>query len=298
MDLNDINVFIRIAERGSLTKAAEALDLSVSAVSLRLARLEKHLGTRLIERTTRDMHLTDAGEKYFRHVSSAFREIDAGQAVLSSLSTGIAGRIRMTAPPLMSATVLPGLIADFLVKHPQVDIDLDATGRVVDLVGDGIDLALRVAKPPDTRLVAKRIGATAGKFYAAPVLFANRPSPTLPNQLVDWPMLVIASDAVTLNWQLHSTSAKVEVSFRPRLAANNYQVVVAATQSGIGIGNLPMFMGDPLVAEGKLVDVLPDWIARSVSLYLIYPSQKSVSLALRALIDHLSSPLASVFTLK
>jgi DNA-binding transcriptional LysR family regulator len=298
MDLNDINVFVRIAERGNLTKAAEALDLPVSAVSLRLARLEKQLGVRLIERTTRALRLTDAGEKYLRHVSSAFREIEAGQAVLGAMSKGVAGRIRMTAPPLMSATLLPNLIADFLVKHPQVDIDLDATGRFVDLIEDGIDLALRVAEPPDARLVAKRIGATAGRFYAAPELFSQRAAPTLPSQLANWPMLVIASNAAIVNWQLSSPSAKEQLSFRPRLAANDHQVILAAAQAGVGIANLPMFMGDSQVASGQLIAVLPDWSARNVPLYMIYPSHKSVSLALRALIDHLSSPLASVFTLK
>jgi DNA-binding transcriptional LysR family regulator len=298
MDLNDINVFVRIAERGNLTKAAEALDLPVSAVSLRLARLEKQLGVRLIERTTRAMRLTDAGEKYLRHVSTAFREIEAGQAVLGAISTGVAGRIRMTAPPLMSATLLPNLIADFLVKYPQVDIDLDATGRFVDLIEDGIDLALRVAEPPDARLVAKRIGATAGRFYAAPGLFSQRAAPILPSQLANWPMLVIASDAAIVNWQLSSPSAKEQLSFRPRLAANDHQVILAAAQAGVGIANLPMFMGDSQVASGQLIAVLPDWSARNVPLYMIYPSHKSVSFALRALIDHLTSPLASVFTLK
>jgi DNA-binding transcriptional LysR family regulator len=142
MDLNDIGVFVRVAERGSLTRAADALDLPVSAVSLRLARLEKHLGVRLIERTTRTMRLTDAGEKYLRHVSAAFREIEAGQATLGAMSTGVVGRIRMTAPPLMAATILPSVMADFLGKYPQVDMDIDVTGRFVDLIEDGIDVAL------------------------------------------------------------------------------------------------------------------------------------------------------------
>jgi DNA-binding transcriptional LysR family regulator len=297
MDLNDIGVFVRVAERGSLTRAADALDLPVSAVSLRLARLEKQLGVRLVERTTRTMRLTDAGEKYLRHVSAAFREIEAGKAILSAMSTGVIGRIRMTAPPLMAATILPAVISSFLKKYPQVDIDMNVTGRFVDLIEDGIDLALRVAEPPDTRLVAKRIGATAGRFYALPRLFKNKVRPVRPGQLVDWPLLVIASDAALVNWQLRSASKSENVSFRPRLAANDHQIVLEAMHAGIGIANLPMFLGDPLVKAGKVEAVLPDWTAREVPLYLIYPSHKSVSLALRALLEHLNTSLAQFFPL-
>jgi DNA-binding transcriptional LysR family regulator len=295
MDLNDIGVFVRVAERGSLTRAADALDLPVSAVSLRLARLEKHLSVRLIERTTRTMRLTDAGEKYLRHVSAAFREIEAGKATLSAMSSGVAGRIRITAPPLMAATVLPSSINSFLKKYPQVDIDIDVTGRFVDLIEDGIDLALRVAEPPDTRLVAKRVGATAGQFYASPALFENRVRPTEPSDLMDWPLLVIASNAAILKWLLHNANKTESISFRPRLAANDHQLILEAMHAGIGIANLPMFLGDSLVKAGKVEAILPTWTAREVPLYLIYPSHKSVSLALRALLDHLSLELRQFF---
>lgn len=297
IDLNDIGVFVRVAERGSLTRAADALDLPVSAVSLRLARLEKQLGVRLVERTTRTMRLTDAGEKYLRHVSAAFREIEAGKAILGAMSTGVVGRIRMTAPPLMAATILPSVIADFLKMYPQVDIDIDVTGRFVDLIEDGIDLALRVAEPPDTRLIAKRVGATAGRFYALPRLFKNKVRPTMPVQLTEWPLLVIARDAALVNWQLRSASKSETVSLRPRLAANDHQIILEAMQAGIGIANLPIFLGDPLMKAGKVEAVLPDWTTREVPLYLIYPSHKSVSLALRALLNHLSLSLAEFFPL-
>jgi DNA-binding transcriptional LysR family regulator len=295
MDLNDIGVFLRVAERGSMTKAAAVLGTPVSAVSLRLARLEGHLGLRLVERTTRTLHLTDAGERYLRHISVAFRELEAGNAVLSAMSTGIAGRIRMTAPPLMAATILPAVLADFLAKHPQVDIDLDVTGRFVDLVEDGIDVALRVAEPPDSRLVAKRIGATVGRFYAASRLFKSKNAPVRPEQLLNWPMLLIASDAATATWQLQSAKRTERVTFKPRLAANDHSVILAALQAGLGIAALPMFLGDPLVKTGKIQAVLGDWSAREVPLYLIYPSHKSVSLALRALLDHLVLTLAPFF---
>jgi DNA-binding transcriptional LysR family regulator len=298
MDLNDIGVFVRVAERGSLTRAADALNLPVSAVSLRLARLEKQLEVRLVERTTRTMRLTDAGEKYLRHVAAAFREIEAGKAVLGAMSHGVVGRIRMTAPPLMAATILPAVIAEFLKKYPQVDIDMDVTGRFVDLIEDGIDLALRVAEPPDTRLIAKRIGATAGRFYASPRLFEHKMRPTRPSELADWPLLAIASDAALLNWLLRSGKKSEAVSFRPRLAATDHQIILEAMHAGIGIANLPMFLGDPLVKAGKAEAVLPDWTAREVPLYLIYPSHKSVSLALRALLDHLSLSLTQFFPLQ
>jgi DNA-binding transcriptional LysR family regulator len=297
MDLNDIGVFVRIAERGSLTRAAQALDLPVSAVSLRLARLEKHLGLRLIERTTRSMRLTDAGEKYLRYTAQALREIEAGHASLREVSTGVAGRLRLTAPPLMAATLLPPLIADFMQQHPQVEIDLDATGRFVDLVEDGVDLALRVAEPPDTRLVAKRVGATAGRFYARPDFFDNKPAPKRPAQIGEWPLLVIASDAAFVQWSLRMGAQTEQIGFRPRLAANEHHIVMAAMHAGLGIAHLPMFLGDPLVAAAQARVVLPKWFGREVPLHLIYPSHKSMSPALRRLIDHLSVGLAPYFPL-
>jgi DNA-binding transcriptional LysR family regulator len=297
MDLNDISVFVRVAERGSLTRAAEALDLPVSSVSLRLGRLEKQLGVRLIERTTRTLRLTEAGEKYLRHVSSALRDIEAGQAALNAMVTGVSGRIRMTAPPLMAATLLPSVIAEFLLVHPQVEIDLDVTGRFVDLIEDGIDLALRVAEPPDTRLVAKRVGTTAGRFYAARRMFQQRAAPELPSQLNDWPLLAISSGAPLLTWQLKNGAQTHALVFRPRLAANDHSVILEAMHAGLGIAHLPIFLGDLLVKNGAVQTVLPDWTAREVPLYLIYPSHKSVSVALRALLDHLSLSLAPFFPL-
>jgi DNA-binding transcriptional LysR family regulator len=298
MDLNDIEVFVRIAERGSLTRAAESLELPVSAVSLRLARLETRLGLRLIERTTRSMRLTDAGEKYLRYVSQGLRDIEAGHAALRAISSGVVGRIRLTAPPLMAATLLPPLIAAFMQQHPQVEIDLDVSGRFADLIEDGIDLALRVAEPPDSRLVARRVGATAGRFYAIDRLFENKAAPKSPQQLVDWPLLVIASNAQMLNWSLRNGDQTEPLSFRPRLAANDHLIVVAAMRAGLGVAHLPMFLGDPLVAAAEVRVVLPKWIGREVPLYLIYPSHKSMSPALRQLVDHLSSSLAPFFPLR
>jgi DNA-binding transcriptional LysR family regulator len=298
MDLNDISVFVRVAERGSLTRAAESLALPVSAVSLRLARLERQLGLRLIERTTRSMRLTDAGEKYLRHTAQALRDIEAGHASLREISTGVAGRLRLTAPPLMASTILPPLIAKFMQQHPQVEIDLDATGRFVDLVEDGIDLALRVAEPPDTRLVAKRIGATAGRFYAVAALFENKRAPKQPAQLSEWPLLVIASNAAFLQWPLHRGEQTQQISFRPRLAANDHQVVIAAMQAGLGIAHLPMFLGDAMVAAAQAQVVLPQWHGREVPLYLIYPSHKSMSPALRHLLDFLTLSLSPFFPLR
>jgi DNA-binding transcriptional LysR family regulator len=297
MDLNDIAVFVRIAERGSLSRAADTLGLPVSAVSLRLARLEKNLGVRLIERTTRTMRLSEAGERYLQHVSHAFREIEAGQAAVGELSKDVVGRIRMTAPPLMAATLLPSIIAVFLQRHPRIEIDLDATGRFVDIVEEGIDLALRVAEPPDTRLVAKRIGATAGKLYAAPKLFNGGQRPITPDQLMQWPLLAIAGNSRAIEWTMRNGTATESILVRPRLAANDHQIVLEAMLAKIGIANFPMFLGEPLVEAKKAITVLPQWTTREVPLYLIYPSHKSVSLALRTLLDHLAIALAPYFPL-
>jgi LysR family transcriptional regulator, regulator for bpeEF and oprC len=298
MDLNDIRVFTAIAERGSLTRAADALALPVSAVSLRLARLEKQLGLRLIERTTRSMRLTDAGQKYLLHVAPALLEIDAGRAAVGAMAAGPVGRLRLTAPPLMAATLLPPVLADFMQAHPAVQIDLEATGRFVDLIEDGFDLALRVAEPPDSRLVAKRIGATAGRWYAKPSLFDNGKAPRAPAQLVDWPLLVIACNAPLLNWTLRKGELTEEISFRPRLAANDHEIVTQAMLAGLGIANLPSFLGDPLVAAGQVRAVLPLWLGREVPLYLIYPTHKSPLPALRALMLHLEAALAPYFPLR
>jgi DNA-binding transcriptional LysR family regulator len=298
MDLNDIYVFAKIAEQGSLTRAADLLALPVSAVSLRLARLEKQLGLRLIERTTRSLRLTDAGEKYMRHVAPALLEIEAGRAALNDMAAGPIGRLRLTAPPLMAATILPAVIAQFMQAHPAIQIDLDVTGRFVDLIDDGFDLALRVAEPPDTRLVAKRIGATAARWYASPSLFEERKPPRKPSDLVSWPLLVNASNAPLLNWVMRKGELTAPISFRPHLAANDHQIIIAAMRAGIGIAQLPLFLGDALVASGEAVPVLPLWLGREVPLYMIYATRKSPSPALRALMQHLEVALAPYFPLR
>jgi DNA-binding transcriptional LysR family regulator len=157
---------------------------------------------------------------------------------------------------------------------------------------------LRVAEPPDSRLVAKRIGGTAGRFYALPRLFEHKAAPRTPLQLVDWPLLVITANTPLVNWTLRRGEQAEAISFRPRLAANDHHVVIEAMHAGLGIAHLPMFVGDALVAAARAVVVLPRWLGREVPLYLIYPSHKSLSPALRQWVDFLSESLAPHFPLR
>lgn len=283
MDRNDVEIFVRVVEHSSFTAAAGRLGLPKSSVSRRVSRLEQRLGVRLLQRTTRSLTLTAAGQLYYDRVSRIFQELDQIDATVAGLAEHPRGPLRITAPVTFLA-ILPELFFEFSVRYPEVRLEVSLEDRFVDLVAEGFDLALRGGKPPDPSLVGQRILESDMQLLASPSYLGRRTLPSKPEDLADHDCLVqgLRSPAT---WRFESPMGAESVTIRPRLCSNNVLLLLEAARRGLGIARLPTGGGGYDLSGLEVV--LPDWTLPGGGLWLVYPSARMQSPAARAFTGYL-----------
>ncbi len=285
-DLNDVLAFTAVADSGSFTRAAERLGWPKSSVSHRVARLEECLGARLLERSTRRLRLTDVGARFHEHARRVLQELDLAAATVDSFRARPQGRLRVSASVVLGQALLPAMVAEYAVQHPEVDLFVDLTNRRVDLLEEGFDLAIRAGELPDSGLVSRRLGSATARLFAAPAYLRRHGAPATAAQLTGHVLVDNAPSAAATGWKLtHDDGRTHAVPARFRLAANDASLVRDLATAAIGIVALPVFVAAPAVAAGRLVPVLPDWATRRVDVHAVFPSHKSLSPALRAFVD-------------
>jgi DNA-binding transcriptional LysR family regulator len=259
-----VSVLVAVGETSSFSAAAARLGVTTGTVSRSIARLEALTGAQLVHRTTRHVSLSTAGQALFERSASHVRGIEAALKNLPERQQEPAGTLCLTAPPDLGVTLLPDVIARFVSLYPQVRVHLDLGNRKVDLVAEGFDLALRAstAKERDSSLVRRRMMVVDVRFYAAPSYVARRGSPREP-----W-----ASDHDWVGFLPARKHLGTPNRFEPRVASNDMLFVREATRAGIGIGLLPSFVADPLVAAGTLVAVLPRVRQTSAAFAMLHPA--------------------------
>lgn len=280
--LQDMALFALVAECGSFTAAAQRAGLPKSSVSQRVSQLEQKLGLRLLNRTTRQLNLTFAGERYLEHCQAMLSAAERADMALQRLRDNPSGRLRITAPAGLGATLLPRLAADFQRQYPDVSLEISVSDAMVDLVQEGVDAALRTGKPQDSTLIGRRLGYAPRYLLAAPDYLAQYPSIEHPQQLQQhrciahraWSALILRSGAEYFRWQLPLAHTTDNLFYARECAI-----------AGAGITLLPAFLSREVVAQKKLVPVLPAWQAQGNALYLVYPSRKLNSPALACFID-------------
>lgn len=284
-DLNDIAVFAKVVEARSFTGAGKQLGMPRSTVSRRIAELERRLGARLLHRTTRKLRLTDVGSRYYERCAKGLTAIDEAEACVRATSDVPRGRIRMTAPHAMDAQLGPTLTA-FLRTYPEVSVEVELAQRMVDLVGEGFDLAIRATGHlPDSTLVARQLSSGDASLWASEAYLASHPPVTKPQDLAEHD--IVSFGPLTRSWTLiQGDDTPIEVAINPRLTVNGPSLAISAASAGFGIAMLPF---DPRrnADRSGLRPVLPDYRGFRGTLYLVYPSAKLMSATLRALIDHL-----------
>jgi DNA-binding transcriptional LysR family regulator len=295
MDLNGALTFVRVVQAGSFSAAARNLKMPVSTVSTKIARLEEELKVSLLRRTTRKLHLTEAGERFFTHAARAIAELQEAQSATTAEHGDPQGTLKITATVDMGTTILSDLVADFLKLYPLVRIELLLTDRVVDLVGEGIDLAIRAGHLEDSSLVSRKLGVTHFEAYASPAYLKKRGSIKRPQDLEKHDCLIFAVSGDASNWQLHSGSKVTQVKVNSRFAANNLASIHRLALNGHGIGLLPSFLCTSDVEAGRLVPLLDGWTAARVPVSIVYPKQSFVPLALRTFVDYLTQHTNEVF---
>lgn len=284
----DMRCFIQVADQGSVTRAAEALGIAPSAVSRRLKDLETRLGVQLMARTTRRMSLTEAGQIFSERARRILADVGEAEAEVSDSSRMLAGQLRIAAPLTFGVAHLAPVITDFVAAHPDLMVDLDLSDRIVDLVGEGFDLAVRIGSLRDSSLVARKICDVRMKPAAAPAFLDRHGRPARPEEMRDWPALAYVGSERPDIWRFRRPDgSEGTVQLPVRMRANNGTVLRSAAAAGLGVVLQPSFVLCEAVQSGQLETVLDDHAWPDIAIHAVYPQTRHLSAKARAFIDFL-----------
>jgi DNA-binding transcriptional LysR family regulator len=293
-DFNDFQFFAAVVLHRGFSAGARALGVPKSRVSRRVALLEERLGVRLLDRTTRGLGLTEVGQQVFEHARAAVVEAEAAEEAALRMQSEPRGLVRVSSPLGLQSAIaaaLPG----FLAAHPRLRVQCIVTNRRVDLIHEGIDVAIRVRERLDTDadLQMKRIGVSRRILVANPRLVAKMGKPSTPGELIDFPILHQDPQGASV-WHLSSESGETStVAVEPRLATGSLDILIAAACEGAGIALLPAANCQEALASGALVRVLPAWSGVDGILHLVFASRRGMLPSVRAVIDFAAAALKS-----
>jgi DNA-binding transcriptional LysR family regulator len=290
-DLNDLYYFAQVVDHGGFAPAGRALGMPKSKLSRRIALLEERLGVRLIQRSTRHFSVTQIGQSFHAHCKAMLVEAEAAEEAIEVTRSEPRGVVRMTCPVALLDAIVAPMLADFMVAHPRVEIHLEATNRRVDVVGEGIDVALRVRPPPleDSDLVMRVLAERSQCLVASPRLVEAHGKPAGPADLSRFPSLDLGVPQNEHVWNLFGhDGAQATVHHRPRFITRSMLALRAAAIAGVGIVQLPTMMVTEQLARGELVPVIPDWRPRREIVHAVFASRRGLLPSVRVLLDFLA----------
>ncbi|MBT2773660.1 LysR family transcriptional regulator [Halomonas sp. ISL-60] len=282
--LEHIVAFVRVAELGSYTRAAEALDISRTRVSRQVMALEEALGARLIQRTTRRLHLTEAGERYLARAQGVLLALDEAAAEVGQGTSDVRGRLRVNGPMSFGTRYLAPLVAQFMQTHPALEVRLDLNDRRVDLLEEGYDVAIRIGSLPDSSLVARRLTRCRLLFCASPEYLATYGEPSSVKALAEHRCLRYRSGQQSADWQIDTQSLAVSGP----LESNNGDVLTHAAEAGLGIAQQPSFLVTESIASGRLVPILINEPPVRLDVHALYPARRYLPAKVERFIDLLT----------
>jgi DNA-binding transcriptional LysR family regulator len=282
--LKAMGAFVRIVECGSLTAAAQRLDVSLTAVVRGLAALERALGVRLLNRTTRRLALTDEGREYFERCRRVLAEVDEMESALTERRLQPRGRLVITAPVMFGRLHVAPLVAGFVAAYPELRAELLLLDRVIDLLEEGVDLAIRIAPLADSSLVAVALGRTGRLLCASPEYLARHGEPRHPRELAGH-RAVRFTGLGGAEWSFARGAETARVAVPEAFASNQVDAVLEACRQGLGLGRFLAYQARALEAEGRLVRVLRDWEPPPVQVSLVHAQARLLSPRIRAFMD-------------
>jgi DNA-binding transcriptional LysR family regulator len=285
MDLNEMVVFARVVQAGSFKTAAAELRMPNSTVSRKVSELEERLKSRLLQRTTRKLSLTDVGRIYYDYCSRIVGEIEAAERAVTSLQDSPRGLLRVTAP--VNFALLGPIASDYLKRYPEVQLDLFCTARAVDLVEERFDLGIRAGTLADSTLIARSLGSAGWLLVATPAYLKRRGRPRSPEDLKKHDCLLFGADFDSAGIRLEKGDSAVQVALSPRLMVSDFDVLYAATVAGLGIALCPTSRCVDDLRARRLERVLSDWNAPSTPVHVVYPSIRHLSPKVKSFVDHL-----------
>lgn len=288
MDLvKAMRTFLVVVEHQSFTAASQALNLVTSAVSRQVSDLEKHFGCQLLYRTTRAMHLTAEGRFYLEQFRDVLQRLDDLEALTSERKQSVSGHLRMTAPMNIGKLGVQDVVGDFLRDHPDVRLSWMLVNRFVNLVEEGIDLAIRVGELPDSSFIARRYASLEVYYVASPAYLRENGVPQHPRELVEHKCVVDSSNRVPGRWRYHTDKGEQQVSVNASVEINQGEMVAQFAAAGHGIAHLPDFLVQTYLDSGELVSILDEYRLPPVPVSLVYPANRMASPALKALVEFL-----------
>lgn len=294
MDFNETAVFVKVIQAGSFSAAARQLGLPTSTISTRVARLEARLGITLLQRTTRRLSLTEAGTVYYQHASLGLGYMLEAEAAIDEARQQPQGKLKITAPADLGDSLLAGLLEHAQSEYPALDLELLLTDRYIDLVADGVDVAIRTGELRDSSLIAKSLGTIHWALFANNDYLKQAPALEAPQDLhlhrcVQFTPL--GRDA----WNLSSSQNTLTIPIQGRTMVNNIGVVKCMAENEQGVALLPTFICKQSITSGKLIRVLPEWQGKADPVHLVYPKQRFMPPKLRVFIDLAQEKLKAHF---
>ncbi len=284
-DLESMAIFARVVEEKSFSAAARRLQLSKSVVSKRITELEKSIGARLLNRTTRALSVTDAGAIFYEHCARIVEEAEAARLAVDRLHTEPRGILRLSAPVAFGRLHVAPALVEFLTAHPELKIDMVTTDRFVDLAEEGYDVVVRVVGEPSPSLVARRLAPVNRRIVATPGYFARHGVPHTPQDLESHNCLTYTNFNPQDLWRLRGPEGDISVRAAGNLRLNDDDALAEAVLHGLGIALLPTFLIGKDLQSGRLQSVLSDYVPRERYIYAVYLPNRHLPIKVRAFID-------------
>lgn len=285
IDKNAMAIYVKVVENNSFSRAAEREGIPVSTVSRKISELEKALGVRLLERSTRRLRMTEIGQDYYVHCRRGLEEFETANLMVNDQQTQVSGRLRLSVPPSISDVLVIPLIEAFQALYPNAIVNCLVTDRHVNHIEDGIDISLRVGELKDSSLVARRLLRYRSVLVASPGYLERAGAPSHPNELPLHALVAFSRWDPAVTWQMGNNGETHKVNVQPRIAINDYAGVQSAVINGLGISEIPSIICGPALQDGRLVEIMPKWQFSPVTLSAVYPSNRNLSRLVRLFKD-------------
>jgi len=290
--LGSMKTYVAVVDSGSFATAATRLNVSRAMVSKQVQKLEEHLGTRLMNRTTRRLSLTETGRAFFERSVQILSDVNEAEQIAGQMTTLPRGVLRVTIPLSYGQHRLGSILGAYTQAYPQVQLDIALSDRKVDLVEEGFDVAIRIGALPQSDLIARKLGEAHSIVCASPGYLAAHGTPQAPGDLSEHACLSYSLSSSGHDWRLESASQQVTVPVNGPMRADNGDIIRLAAVAGAGIAFQPHFIVGEDLAAGRLVQVLPDWRSAEMGIHAVYPSRKHLSAKVRTFVDFIVAALA------
>lgn len=283
---HEMQVFLAVAEERSFGRAARRIALSAPSVTRAIAALEKRLGAKLLHRTTRGVRPTEAGERFLVDARRILADLEQSEGAASAGRSDVRGTLAITAPVLFGDLVVTPILIDFLAREPGVAIRAVFEDRIVSLVEEGIDVAIRIGPLPDSGLTAKSVGSVRRVVCASPAFLAAHGRPEHPRALTGLPIIVSAASVLVTEWRFDADDRELIVRPAPRLSVSSNRAAIEAARLGAGLTRVLSYQADPFVAAGELEYVLEDYETDPIPVHVVHSAGRNAPVKVRAFVDY------------